>query len=60
VKKDMVGTVPGITEYLTEFTSSRASGEDGYLSEKGLIPMNSQEHAQWRSQVLALETLNLN
>ncbi len=60
VKKDMVGTVPGITEYLTEFTSPRASGEDGYLSEKGLIPMNTEEHAKWRSQVLALETLNLN
>ena len=60
VKKDMVGTVPGIKEYLTEFTSPRASGEDGYLSEKGLIPMNAAEHAKWRSQVLALETLSLN
>ena len=56
----MVGTVPGIKEYLTEFTSPRASGEDGYLSEKGLIPMNAAEHAKWRSQVLALETLSLN
>ncbi|GHB03429.1 phosphate ABC transporter substrate-binding protein [Algimonas arctica] len=60
VKKDLVGTVPGITEYLTEFTSVRASGQDGYLSEKGLIPMNVDEHAQWQSQVLALETLSLN
>lgn len=60
VKKDVVGTVPGIAEYLTEFTSVRASGEDGYLSEKGLIPMNPEEHAQWQSQVLALETLSLN
>ena len=59
VKKDVVGVVPGITEYLTEFTSVRASGEDGYLSEKGLIPMNATEHAQWQSQVLALETLSL-
>ncbi len=60
VKKDMVGKVPGITEYLTEFTSVRASGEDGYLSEKGLIPMNVAEHAQWQSSVLALDTLTLN
>ena len=59
VKKDVVGVVPGITEYLAEFTSARASGEDGYLSEKGLIPMNPTEHAQWQSQVLALETLSL-
>ena len=60
VKKDIIGKVPGITEFLTEFTSVRASGEDGYLSEKGLIPMNAEEHAQWQSQVLALETLSLN
>lgn len=59
VKKDVVGKVPGVTEFLTEFTSVRASGEDGYLSERGLIPMNAGEHAQWQSQVRALETLNL-
>lgn len=60
VKKDMIGTVPGIAEYLTEFTSVRASGQDGYLSEKGLIPMNAEEHAQWQSQVRAQKTLSLN
>jgi len=59
VKKDVVGKVPGIREYLTEFTSARASGEDGYLSEKGLIPMNPAEHAQWQSQVRELEILSL-
>ena len=59
VKKDNVGKVPGITEYLTEFMSPRASGADGYLSEKGLIPMNAAEHAKWSKSVLSLQPLSL-
>jgi len=60
VKKDNIGVVPGIEEFLAEFMSDRASGDDGYLAEKGLIPMTPTEHAQWESSVLGLETLNLN
>ena len=59
VKKDNVGKVPGITEYLTEFMSDKASGADGYLADKGLIPMNADEHAQWETRVSNLETLSL-
>lgn len=58
-KKDNVGVVPGITEYLSEFTSERASGPDGYLADKGLIPMNDAERAQWKASVGNLETLSL-
>jgi phosphate transport system substrate-binding protein len=39
VKKAHVGVVPGIEGYLNEFTSERAWGEDGYLAEKGMIPL---------------------
>ena len=60
VKKDNIGTVPGIKEYLEEFMSDRATGEDGYLAEKGLIPMNTEEQAQWRTDVLSLKNLSLN
>ena len=60
VKKDNVNKVPGINEYLVEFMSERASGPDGYLAEKGLIPMNSDEHLKWKSSVLSLEPLMLN
>ncbi len=59
VKKDNIGKVPGIKEYLTEFMSARASGDDGYLAEKGLIPMNMAEHAKWKASVLALTPLSL-
>ena len=39
VKKDHVGKIPGIKEYIAEFTSEKAWGKDGYLAEKGLIAM---------------------
>lgn len=39
IKVAHVGVVPGIAEYAAEFSSDDAAGEDGYLSEKGLIPL---------------------
>lgn len=58
-KKASVGTIPGLKEYLEEFTGERASGPDGYLAEKGLIPMNDDERAEWKANVMALKTLSL-
>ena len=43
VKKAHVGVVPGIKEYVTEFTAEKAWGPDGYLAEKGLIPLPDAE-----------------
>lgn len=39
IKKAHVGVIPGIAEYAEEFTSEAAAGEDGYLVDKGLIPL---------------------
>ncbi len=39
VKKQHVGTVPGMAEFIAEYTSTKALGEDGYLADKGLIPL---------------------
>ena len=44
VKKAHIGKVPGIAEYLTEFTSKKAIGEDGYLLDRGLIPLSTAEY----------------
>jgi phosphate transport system substrate-binding protein len=54
VKKAHVGTIPGIGEYLAEFTSAQAWGPDGYLAEKGMIPMSDEERARYRDQALEL------
>ena len=48
IKHAHVGTVPGILEYVAEFTSEKAFGEDGYLLDKGLIPMPSSERQKYR------------
>jgi phosphate transport system substrate-binding protein len=39
VKLNHVGSIPGIKEFVTEYTSEKAWGKDGYLSAKGLVPL---------------------
>jgi len=39
VKNAHVGTIPGIKEYVAEFTSDKAWGPEGYLADKGLIAL---------------------
>ncbi len=43
VKKAHIAAIPGMKEFLTEYVSSRAMGRDGYLTEKGLIPLPAAE-----------------
>ncbi|MCU0842181.1 MAG: PstS family phosphate ABC transporter substrate-binding protein, partial [Thiobacillaceae bacterium] len=43
VKKAHVGTIPGIQEFLAEFTSEKAWGKNGYLGDRGLIPLPDGE-----------------
>jgi phosphate transport system substrate-binding protein len=57
VKKAHVGSIPGIKEYLAEFTSEKAWGGDGYLADKGLIPMPDAERKQVAADVKALKTM---
>jgi phosphate transport system substrate-binding protein len=57
VKKAHVGVIPGIKEYLAEFTSEKAWGKEGYLSEKGLIPLPDAERKQVADSVKALKVL---
>ena len=57
VKKAHIGTIPGIQEYLTEFTSNKAFGEEGYLAEKGMIPLSSEERKRIRKDATELNNL---
>ena len=59
VKKDHVGVVPGIEEFLAEFTSEDAWGEDGYLADKGLIPLSDDERDDWAEKVKSLSPLSM-
>lgn len=56
-KKAHVGVIPGIAEFLAEFTSDKAWGEEGYLADKGLIPMLDDERAEWAEKAAGLTPL---
>ena len=56
VKNAHVGKIPGIGEYVAEFTSEKAFGTGGYLQEKGLIPAPDAERAEVRSNALSTST----
>ncbi|MGD9042905.1 MAG: PstS family phosphate ABC transporter substrate-binding protein [Desulfobacterales bacterium] len=57
VKKAHVNVIPGVKEYLAEFTSDKAWGPEGYLSEKGLIPMPDAERAEFTDNAHSLKSL---
>lgn len=59
VKKAHVGKTPGIQEFLAEFTSEKAWGPDGYLADKGLIPMPDAERKEWAARVKELKNLSM-
>lgn len=54
VKKAHVGTIPGMEAYLAEFTSEQAWGPDGYLAEKGMIPMSEDEREKYSTAAAKL------
>ncbi|WP_370236183.1 MULTISPECIES: substrate-binding domain-containing protein [Henriciella] len=57
VKKQNVSLVPGIPEFISEFTQEDAWGPTGYLVEKGLIPLQEDERIATREKALALEIM---
>ncbi|MFZ0611975.1 MAG: PstS family phosphate ABC transporter substrate-binding protein [Desulfobacterales bacterium] len=59
VKKAHADVIPGMKEYLTEFTSEKAWGDDGYLAEKGLIPMPKDERAKYSEAVKTMNPLSM-
>jgi len=56
-KKAHTKVIPGMKEYLKEFTSEKAWGEEGYLSERGLIPMPDAERSKFKNDATSLQTL---
>jgi len=59
VKKSHIGQVPGIREYVAEFTSEKAIGDEGYLAERGLIPAPKAEREKFRADGRNLTGLKL-
>lgn len=59
VKKAHVGMVPGIPEFLAEFTAEDTWGDDGYLADKGLIPLSAEARETWAAKINGLSLLDM-
>jgi phosphate transport system substrate-binding protein len=54
VKNSHVGAVPGLKEFVAEFMSDDATGEEGYCIDKGLIPLPDDARARMVKQANGL------
>jgi phosphate transport system substrate-binding protein len=58
VKNQHVDTIPGMQEYVNEFVSDDAVGEEGYLADIGLIPAPEDEFEQLQETVASLKVMD--
>lgn len=56
-KKQHIDVIPGMKEFIAEYVSDKALGEDGYLSEKGLVTLPGEEADKTRAIADTLDTL---
>jgi phosphate transport system substrate-binding protein len=57
VKKQHVGVIPGLDKFVAEYVSEKANGEEGYLSQKGLVALPKEEAEKVRKAAIALDVL---
>jgi len=57
VKKAHIGVIPGLQEYLAEFASDNAIGEEGYLIDTGLVPLESGQLSKLKTDARNLVTM---
>ena len=59
VKNAHVTSVPGMKEFLEEFTSEAAFGDEGYLLDKGLIPLSADKREELRAAIKSGKRLSM-
>ena len=59
VKKQHVGVVPGIAEFVAEYVSDKALGADGYLADKGLITLPGADAEKSRAMATAMDVIKI-
>ena len=59
VKKAHIGKVPGIKEFLSEWDKEGTWGDEGYLTDKGLIPMPKAERDEFSSAIKNMTNLGM-
>lgn len=58
VKNAHVGVIPGIEEYVSMFMRDSTIGPNGFLIEKGLIPLPESKREKWADKATRFEPLN--
>jgi phosphate transport system substrate-binding protein len=58
VKNAHVGVIPGLREFVVEYTSERAMGEGGYLQTRGLIVESEAKRRQARERATSLPRMD--
>jgi phosphate transport system substrate-binding protein len=59
VKKAHMGVVPGIKEFVAEYTSARSMGKRGYLTGKGLVPLPDAEFKIVNDSAKSMDNLSM-
>jgi len=59
IKKSHIGQVPGIAEYAAEFVADSTAGADGYLIDKGLIPLAPAKLKEVQADIKAMKNLSM-
>jgi phosphate transport system substrate-binding protein len=59
VKKAHVGVIPGLKEYIAEFTRDSTWGPEGKLADRGLIPLPDDERAAVTRQAADLTVMRV-
>ncbi len=59
VKKAHIGVIPGLKEFMDEYVSDKALGEEGYLGERGLVALPKGELGKVRADVKAQKPFRL-
>ena len=58
VKKAHIGTIPGIKEFMEEYVSDKALGSEGYLSDRGLVPLDKSALNKTKAGVKSLKNFS--
>ncbi len=59
VKQEHAGSIPGIKEYVAEFSSEKAWGDEGYLVDKGLIPLPTTDRKAMHDSANGMAPLSM-
>jgi phosphate transport system substrate-binding protein len=59
VKKAHTKVIRGLPEYMAEFVSNRAVGDEGYLADKGLVALPAAERARAQATVRAMQAMSM-